>query len=69
MALSDITDSNAVLQAAKEFERSAGLSRDSGVNISQLLTLHRSFLTEHAATLTPRLQRFVDAGLRTVLQL
>jgi mRNA interferase MazF len=56
-------------QTAKEFERSAGLPRDSVVNISQLLTLHRSFLTEHATTLTPPLQRFVDAGLRTVLQL
>jgi len=49
--------------------RSAGLSRDSVVNVSQLLTLDRSFLTEHAGTLTPRLQRSVDEGLRTVLQL
>ena len=49
--------------------RSAGLSRDSVVNVSQLLTLDRSFLTEHAGTLTSRLQRSVDEGLRTVLQL
>ncbi len=48
---------------------SAGLSRDSVVNVSQLLTLDRSFLTEHAGTLSPRLQRSVDEGLRTVLQL
>jgi mRNA interferase MazF len=49
--------------------RSAGLPRDSVVNVSQLLTLDRSFLTEHAGTLPPRLQRSVDEGLRTALQL
>ena len=49
--------------------RSAGLSRDSVVNVSQLLTLDRGLLTEHAGTLSPRLQRSVDEGLRTVLQL
>jgi mRNA interferase MazF len=48
---------------------SAGLTRDSVVNVSQLLTLDRSFLTERAGTLSPRLQRSVDEGLRTVLQL
>jgi len=49
--------------------RSAGLPRDSVVNVSQLLTLDRSFLTEHAGTLPPRLQHSVDQGLRTVLEL
>lgn len=49
--------------------RSSGLRRDSVVNVSQLLTLDRAFLTEHAGTLTPRLQRAVDEGLRMVLQL
>ncbi len=49
--------------------RSVGLPRDSVVNVSQLLTLDRSFLTEHAGTLPPRLQHSVDEGLRTVLQL
>jgi mRNA interferase MazF len=49
--------------------RSAGLPKDSVVNVSQLLTVDRSFLIEHAGTLTPRLQRFVDAGLQRVLQL
>jgi hypothetical protein len=39
------------------------------VNISQLLTLDRTFLTEHAGTLPPRLQGSVDEGLRLVLQL
>jgi mRNA interferase MazF len=49
--------------------RSSGLRRDSVVNVSQLLTLDRSFLTEHAGTLPPRLERAVDQGLRIVLQL
>lgn len=49
--------------------RSAGLARDSVVNVSQLLTLDRGFLTEHAGTLPPRLLSSVDEGLRTVLQL
>jgi mRNA interferase MazF len=49
--------------------RSAGLSRESVVNVSQLLTLDRSFLTARAGVLSPRLQRSVDEGLRTVLQL
>jgi mRNA interferase MazF len=48
---------------------SAGLTRDSVVNVSQLLTLDRSFLTEHAGTLPPRVQHSVDRGLRTILQL
>lgn len=49
--------------------RSSGLARDAVVSVSQLLTLDRGFLTEHAGTLPPRLQRSVDDGLRTVLQL
>jgi mRNA interferase MazF len=49
--------------------RATGLSRDSVVNVSQLLTLDRAYLTEHAGTLPPRLQRSVDEGLRLVLHL
>lgn len=49
--------------------RSVGLPRDSVVNVSQLLTLDRMFLTELAGRLTARLQRSVDEGLRMVLQL
>lgn len=49
--------------------RLSGLPRDSVVNVSQLLTLDRGFLTEHAGTLPPRLQRSVDEGLRVVLHL
>ena len=48
---------------------STGLPRDSVVNVSQLPTLDRSFLTEHAGALPARLQRSVDEGLRQVLQL
>jgi mRNA interferase MazF len=49
--------------------RSAGLARDSVVNVSQLLTLDRDFLTEYAGTLSPRQQGCVDEGLRIILQL
>src|SRR4026209_2309255 len=49
--------------------RSTGLSRDSVLNVSQLLTLDRSFLTEQIGKLTPRLRGAVDEGLRIVLQL
>ena len=49
--------------------RSTGLVRDSVVNVSQLLTLDRSFLTEHVGTLPPHQQRWVDEGLRTILEL
>src|SRR5580692_427374 len=48
--------------------RSAGLPRDAVVNVSQLLTLDRSFLTKHAGTLPVRVLRSVDEGLRMVLQ-
>jgi mRNA interferase MazF len=46
-----------------------GLSRDSIVNVSQLLTLDRALLSEPAGSLSPRLQAAVDIGLRAVLQL
>jgi mRNA interferase MazF len=46
-----------------------GLPRDSVVNVSQLLTIDRSFLTERIGILSARLQESVSAGLRTVLDL
>lgn len=49
--------------------RTAGLTRESVVNVSQIMTLDRTFLTEPAGTLPARLQRAVDEGLRTVLGL
>lgn len=49
--------------------RSSGLPRDSVANISQILTLDRSYLSEHAGTLSARLQRSIDASLRLVMEL
>ena len=49
--------------------RSSGLPRDSVVNVSQVLTLDRRFLSERTGTLPPLLRGAVDAGLRSVLQL
>lgn len=49
--------------------RVSGLAHDAVVNVSQLLTIDQALLTERAATLPPRLQRSVDEGLRTALQL
>ena len=62
----DLADApgNAVLRADL-----TGLPRDSVLNVSQILTLDRSFLTEQAGMLSPRLQHAVDKGLRTILQL
>jgi mRNA interferase MazF len=48
--------------------RFSGFPRDSVVNVFQVLTLDRSFLTEHVGTLPARLQGSVDAGLRLVQQ-
>jgi mRNA-degrading endonuclease toxin of MazEF toxin-antitoxin module len=38
-------------------------------NVSQLITIDRDFLSEHAGRLRGRLLRDVDAGLRLVLSL
>ncbi len=47
----------------------SGLPRDSVVNVSQILTLDREFLTEEAGKLPGRLMADVDAGLKLVLEL
>ena len=49
--------------------RASGLPKDSVVNVSQVLTLDRAYLTERAGTLPLRLQAAVDAGLRLALAL
>jgi mRNA interferase MazF len=54
-----------VLLAAK----GTGLSKDSVVNISQLITVNKSFLTEKIGRLTAKQMQEVDAGLRLVLAL
>jgi mRNA interferase MazF len=49
--------------------QTSGLPRDSAVNVSQLLTLDRAFLTEEINKLPSRLMADVDTGLRLVLEL
>ncbi len=47
----------------------SGLSRDSVANISQILTLDKTFLVERIGSLPNYLQEEVDEGLRTILYL
>ncbi|WP_413201106.1 type II toxin-antitoxin system PemK/MazF family toxin, partial [Nostoc piscinale] len=42
---------------------------DSVVNVSQLLTIDKSFLVEQVGALPDYLQEEVDEGLRTILYL
>ncbi len=49
--------------------RHSGLPRESVVNVSQVITLDRSFLTERVGRIPPAKQREVDAGLRLALTL
>lgn len=54
-----------VLVAAEE----AGLSRDSVVNVSQVVTVDKEFLAERAGRVGARALLAVEDGLRTVLAL
>lgn len=47
--------------------RESKLSKDSVVNLSQLITLDRSFLTERVSAIPKRLTGSLDEGLRLVL--
>jgi mRNA interferase MazF len=47
----------------------SGLARDSVVNVSQLITLDQSFLTEAISKIPDRVMSEVVAGLRLVLEL
>lgn len=47
----------------------SGLPKDSVINVSQILTLDRSFLTEKTGRLPERLISDLDEGLRLVLSL
>jgi mRNA interferase MazF len=49
--------------------RDTKLSKDSVVNVSQLITLDRSFLTDRLGELPKRLAGALDEGLRLVLGL
>jgi mRNA interferase MazF len=48
---------------------STGLPRDSVVNVSQIFTVDKAFLTERIGTLPVSLQAEVNEGLRIVLYL
>lgn len=46
-----------------------GLPRDSVINLSQIITVDKTFLTERAGQIGERTMRLVDDGIRTVLAL
>jgi mRNA interferase MazF len=49
--------------------KQSGLPRESVVNVSQVLTLDRQYLTERAGKLSPSIMSSVNAGLKLVLAL
>lgn len=49
--------------------RDSKLARDSVVNVSQIVTLDRSFLTERIGAVSKRVSAAVDEGLRLALGL
>ena len=49
--------------------KAAGLPKDSVVNVSQIVTVDRDFLTEPAGRIRGRLLEDVKAGIRLVLDL
>ncbi len=50
-------------------KKSVGLNRESVVNVSQLLTLDRTFLTERVGKISRNKMQEVDEGVRLVLAL
>lgn len=49
--------------------RQSRLSRDSVINVSQILTIDKGFLTERVSLLRPGIMARVEAGLKLVLSL
>ncbi len=47
----------------------SGLPKDSVVNVSQVITVDRTFLTEKCGRLPPKLVKSIDEGLRLALSL
>lgn len=47
----------------------SGLPKDSVINVSQILTVDKTFLVERIGSIPDSLQEEVDGGLRTVLYL
>ncbi len=50
-------------------QEATGLSKDSVANVSQILTVDKTFLVERIGSLPDHLQEEVDEGLRTILYL
>lgn len=50
-------------------QRKSGLERDSVANVSQLLTVDKTLLTEYIATLPADLFTQIEAGIKVVLDL
>lgn len=50
-------------------KRSSGLPKDSIVNVSQILTIDKSFLSDHVSALSKREMEQIDKGLRLALEL
>ena len=50
-------------------KKSTGTDRDSVVNISQLMTLDKTFLTEHIGKLSSKQLNFLDDSIKLVLSL
>ncbi len=50
-------------------KRESRLSKDSVINVSQLVTLDKSFLVDRVTTIAPARVREVEDGLRLVLSL
>lgn len=49
--------------------KNSGLSKDSVANVTQIITLDKTYLSERAGRITPKLMAQVDAGLKLVLDL
>ena len=47
----------------------SGLRRESVINVSQVATIDKSFLTDRIRALSPRIMERVDAGLKLLLAL
>jgi mRNA interferase MazF len=47
----------------------SGLSKDSVANVSQIITMDRTFLTERCGRMPSRIMKAVDDGIRLVLSL
>ncbi len=50
-------------------KRHSGLPRDSVANVSQVVTINKTFLTERAGIVPSSLMSVVDEGLRLILSL